>query len=712
MTTIFENLYKAEKTCWKTGTADKVSILIDSQNYFRAVYEAVCDAEHSIFILGWDLDGRVNLIRGKEAKEAECPINLYELIHWKAENNPDLKIYINRWNYSVFFMQDRDVFADFKWDWQFPENVHFCSDYIIPFLGSHHQKIITIDDKVAFCGGMDIGKERWDERHHHIHFPERIDEAGTLEFPEKSHQIYQPRHDIQMVLAGKATQIFSEIVRRRWRIGAGYEAIPIREPEEHESIKLPQSVNKDFTKVPFAVSRTIPKTRKRPARNEIMKSFLAEIEQAEKFIYIENQYATCEEIAQALNRQLKEKPDLRVLLVSCDYPKTKLEAKTMWVGRYEFAQTVRKDLDNPSRFIIAYPLCRENGQKQSIYIHSKLMIIDEKILRVGSANLNNRSMGMDTECDVSLFGDSAQNRNMISHIRSDLIREHTGKTVEEINDIINNNKPLKDLIRETKHSRQHLIPIYDEEYKSEKFSSIARRLGDSKVPVALLYIPSRQIVLSALAFILLLTAVWMFAGPTLSAFFTEENLTAYMQEAETSPLTPLIVMSIYIVGGLVFFPVMALNLITAIIFGPLYGMLYGFLGSLSSASVTYAIGRLIHRKTYNFFRKATDKVKDYAARGGIAGMTLIRMIPIAPYTLVNMAFGITGIPYFSYIISTAFGLAPGIVAKSILGGAIKSLWKNPEPKVIVYTIGALCLWIGMIFATNKIVKYYQKKMAQ
>ena len=93
------------------------------------------------------------------------------------------------------------------------------------------------------------------------------------------------------------------------------------------------------------------------------------------------------------------------------------------------------------------------------------------------------------------------------------------------------------------------------------------------------------------------------------------------------------------------------------------------------------------------------------------GMTLVRMLPIAPYTLINLAFGMTGISYLSYIAATFFGLMPGITAKAIFGGAIGNLWVNPEPRYIAMAVGGLALWIFVVWATHRIARHYQGKMA-
>ncbi|MAM35267.1 MAG: phospholipase [Micavibrio sp.] len=702
-----DTFYKEGRNCWQKGRADKAAILIDCAAYYRALYHALSNAEHSVFILGWDIDGRIELLRGKEAEGLEVPPRLFDLIRWKAEENPDLKIYLNRWNYSIFYMKERDPFSGLKWDWQFPDNVYFCSDYKVPFLGCHHQKIITVDDKIAFCGGMDIALGRWDKRQHHVHMPERTDPPGAFQ-PSGQHD-YNPYHDIQMVLAGKDMRIFSELVRQRWKRGSGYDAIPIREKGEHESASLPKAVKKDFSDIEFAVSRTMPKTHKTERVQEILQGYIDEISRAEKFIYIENQYATCEDIARALNKRLKEKPDLHVLVVSCHKPRGIIERKAMWTGRVKFTDIAGKDVP-ASRFAITYPICGENGDTTTIHIHSKIMIVDDKILRVGSTNLNRRSMGFDTECDVSLKANNKATRSRIADIRSDLIREHTGREIEDIEKIINGGESLDILLEHQEHSRQHLNRANDEEFRHEKFAHFAQKIGDTATPPIISNFPAKQVIFTAVILGLLVFALWSLFGPTIAELFNKDKLTALVESAKGSVWGPFMIIGIYVLSGIVFFPIMALNLITAIVFGPLWGLIYGLLGSLASAAFSYGIGRVIGQKTVNFFHSATEKVRQYADRGGILGMTLIRMVPIAPYTLVNLAFGITGVSFLSYMISTGFGLLPGIFAKAMLGGAIGELFENPEPKVIFYTVASILLWIGIIWATHRFYNHYKHKI--
>ena len=705
------NLYRIGDNCWDTGVAEKAALLIDCASYYRVLYHALCKAKQSIFVLGWDIDGRIELLRGEEAKNKEIPVGFADLIRWKAKHNPDLKVYLNRWNYSIFFTRERESFSGWKWRMHTPSNVYYCADYKIPFGACHHQKIIVIDDEIAFCGGMDIALGRWDRRSHHIEVENRVDPGGIFQFFRK--HPYEPYHDIQCVLTGPIVESFANLARERWKKGAGSDAIPLEKKCEKSGCQdiWPDFITPDFEQIEIGIARTLPAADGEESVQEILRMYLDEISKAERFIYIENQYLTCPEIAKALNEQLKNRPELRVLIVSCDHPRGFMEHKAMWTGRVKLCDLVREGIDE-SRFAVTYPVCTENDEEKTIHIHSKLMIVDDRFLHVGSANLNNRSMGFDTECDIIIEGETIESRNRIAAIRNNLIREHTGRTEKDIEEFIQKSD-LEGVLEYQEDSRQHLKKIDNAPYRGEFLSAFARKIGDPKKPYLDIRFPVRQVLYTCLILGIIGVLSWLYIRPVLPdefrSLFTQESLTGFIEAARDSIWSPFIIMGVYVLAGAFFFSVMALNLATAIVFGPVYGFLYACLGSLTSASVAYGVGRLAGWKMAGWFKSALEKIRGYSDKGGIIGMTMVRMVPIAPFTVVNLAFGMAHTAFFAYICSTFLGLLPGITAKALFGGALGELFANPEPKVIFYTVGTLVLWGGIIWGTHRLFKYYKQK---
>ena len=104
-----------------------------------------------------------------------------------------------------------------------------------------------------------------------------------------------------------------------------------------------------------------------------------------------------------------------------------LEAQTMGIGRRRFLERLDHPRDG-KRLRVLYPWSAsgEGEDREPIMVHTKLMIIDDCRLHIGSANLANRSMGVDTECDLRIEAESEAHRDAIAGCRRRLLAEHLG----------------------------------------------------------------------------------------------------------------------------------------------------------------------------------------------------------------------------------------------------------------------------------------------
>ena len=126
-----------------------------------------------MFIIAWDIDGRIRLPAKQDSEEG--PETLRDFIAYLARRRPELDIFILLWDYTMLYAGDRDLFLRFSFDWGMPKNVRLVLDDEIPVGGSHHQKIVAADDAIAFVGGFDLTKGRWDTPEHAADEPRRID---------------------------------------------------------------------------------------------------------------------------------------------------------------------------------------------------------------------------------------------------------------------------------------------------------------------------------------------------------------------------------------------------------------------------------------------------------------------------------------------------------------------------------------------------------
>jgi phospholipase D1/2 len=701
---------------WQTTEAAHAALLVDCANYYRALYHAICEARHSIFILGWDIDSRIELLRGEEAANASCPPMLYELLTWKASKHPEIQIYLNRWNYSVFLAAERESFSEFKWKWQQADNIHFVFDSQLPLGASHHQKVVVVDDELAFCGGMDVAIARWDKREHHTDDGRRVDPDGTIKLGAKKE--FGPYHDIQAVVSGPVVQPLATLVRERWHRATGKQAIPMRPPLQQYALPAtwPRFAKPALQQVKTAVALTQPAFVQQPMRTQIRQLYLDMIAQAEEFIYIENQFFTQTDIARALNKRLRERPGLRALLISCDRPQGIMERKSMYTGRVRFKELLEAD-GVGDRVVMAYPASTEHGEEKAIRIHSKLMVVDDVYLRVGSSNINRRSMTLDTECDLMFEAHDDATRQAIAAMRNDLIREHTGREIEDIQQLITGGGNVQTLLEDVPHSRQHLRRIHDEAYRHERFARIATWLADPAHPLLPRLITSRKqfghmrtsippkLIIAVLA-IIALVLVWKITP--LSEYASPEKIVPLLEKVKNTPWAFPAGMAAYVVGTLIFFPHMIMTATVVIVFPPAEAFLISMLGSLVSCVIGFFAGKQLGEDSLRAMTgRYAKKIAHYADKGGLIGLTLLRLVPIAPYTVVNLALGMMNVPFWRLMGATVLGMLPGTAVSVLLGQSALSFWKHPDAHNMMILGGGLVAWILVIVLSHLAAKHWQ-----
>lgn len=706
------SLFRPGHNCWRTDRVRHGALLVDCANYYRALAGAIANARHSIFIIGWDIDSRIRLLRGEDEARFGLPSVAADLLAWKAEQNPDLDIYLLRWDSSFVFAQKREWLAKLTWQAKTPPNVHICLDDTDPATASHHQKIVVIDDEIAFTGGMDIATGRWDERDHKPHNPERTDPVGP----------YGPYHDIQLMISGPMVRDFAELARDRWHHAARTKARPIRKTETRLSPELPPAWPQDcapgFHDIGGAIARTLPPGfMKEGPVNEVEMMYLDLIETAEDFLYIENQFLSRENIADALNQRLREVPGLRVLIVSSFNPQGVFEREALWAARIRFRDIVCRDIDC-NRVRIVYPVSRsEQGDADNtVRIHSKIMVVDDRYFTVASSNLNNRSMGLDTECDLTLEASSEEHRQQIREHRNDLISEHAGLDAARVDRLVRDGAPLSAFV-ETGRLR-FLRDIKDEQFTKGSYREAARAFADPGHPLmrpvsflkkrAPSHGASALSVLAVIVALLVMSVLWAVA-PGL-ADFNVSRLVAFFSDIEGLRYSVPVVLGLFVAAAFIAFPLTLLILATAAAFGTIQGGVLAITGALLSAAAMFGVARLGREHLLQRMLgprrvdRVAHKIRDY----GLFGIVLVRMIPAAPYSIVNLAIGLSGARFGAYIVGTALGILPVTVAMSILGEALIVMLRDPTPQMLLYICAALTLWIGAVAGALYTVRRMQK----
>src|SRR5262249_14535102 len=137
---------------------------------------------------------------------------LREFLTALVRERPKLKVYVLLWDFAVLYAHERELFPAYSLSWNTPPGISFCKDDAVPIGSSQHQKLIVIDDSVAFSGGLDVTIRRWDTSAHELDQPLRRDVYGKT---------YRPFHDVQAVVEGDAAQALGDLARHRWECASG-----------------------------------------------------------------------------------------------------------------------------------------------------------------------------------------------------------------------------------------------------------------------------------------------------------------------------------------------------------------------------------------------------------------------------------------------------------------------------------------------------------
>lgn len=401
--------------CCPLVKAPRFALLVDAANYYETLAQAIAQAEQTVALVGWDLDSRARL--GPGAGPGRLVPPLHEFLPAAADANPGLNIYLLTWDFPLLLATVRDPELVWGRDPFNHPRVHLKFDSTHPPGGSHHQKIVVIDDCLAFAGGMDIAGGRWDTSEHRADDVRRPGEDGP----------YPPYHDVQAMVDGDAARALSAIVRDRWRRATG---TSIPDPVRTRTF-WPDRVPPDLVDVTVGISRTDAGVDGRGGCREIERLHLDLIDAARDSIYIENQYLTSATIVTALCRRLEVADGPEVVLVLPLNNAGWLEEHTIEVLRIRCIRQLRR-ADRFGHLRICYPAIPGLDDEQSVGVHSKVLVVDDRWFRVGSSNLTNRSMRLDTECDLTIEATGPSQRSAISSLRNRLLGEHLGMPAGDV----------------------------------------------------------------------------------------------------------------------------------------------------------------------------------------------------------------------------------------------------------------------------------------
>jgi phosphatidylserine/phosphatidylglycerophosphate/cardiolipin synthase-like enzyme/uncharacterized membrane protein YdjX (TVP38/TMEM64 family) len=693
-------IFERGRNVWRVERANEMAVLIDGAAFFRAVREALLKARRSVIIVGWDLHSQTRLVGETGRADDGYPETLAEFLSALVRDRPKLVVRLLLWDYSVLYANERELFPRVTLGWKTPDRVRLALDDAVPFGASQHQKLVIVDDAVAFSGGLDITIRRWDTPDHMADNPRRVDPADKP---------YRPFHDVQAVVDGAAARALGGMARARWMCATAERVHLVRDAGD----RWPDSVVPDFMNVDVGIARTQPRYDGQEEVREVERLFLDSIDVAERSIFIENQFLTCTKVAERLAHRMRERPDLEALLIAPQHHQSWLEARTMRNGRIRFRR-VLEDAGVADRARIVYPHVDGPEGPTDTMVHSKVMIVDDRLLRIGSANLNNRSMGTDTECDLALEARNEEERRAVTGIRDRLMADHCGVTAEVAAGALVRTGSLIKAAEQLACNGHCLRPVDDGEPDPQEIVQYVESVADPEAPIAADSFleavfgngPGRRgpflKVAATAALVLALVMAWQFTP--LERWTEPDMLRASLASLAQSPWAPFLMIATFVAAGLVAFPVTILIAATAAAFGPWAGLAYAATGVLLSAIVTYALGaRLGKEALRNVLGPRLNRLRRRIARRGVIAVATIRLVPLAPFTVVNLVAGASAIRPVDYIAGTILGMLPGLIVLSLLGHQVMRILSNPSWTEVALLATAVAVWIAVSIGLQAVV---------
>ena len=698
------SLLEEGRTVWKETRAARAAVLVDAADYFAALRAAMAAARRSIAILGWDIDSRTTLVGRAGAVDDGAPERLLPFLEHLVDRNPQLDVRLLLWDYSMVLALDREPLPTLNLQWLTPPQIKVSLDNCLPFGACHHQKLVVVDGALAFCGGIDLTTGRWDTPEHRPEHPARVDSRQ---------QPCGPVHDVQLMVAGAAAERLAELWAERWRDATGEDVVLAARNEAF----WPPGLRPDFEDAVVGIARTVPGGEPRETVCEVLELHLAAIRSAQRYIYIENQYLTSDVIAEALIERMRAVPRLELVTLSPRSSRGWLEARAMGAGKQLF---MRRLLEEPfaARVRFLYPWV--GARERAVIVHAKLTIVDDRLLRIGSANLNKRSLGVDTECDVAIEARDERSREAVRRVLCRLLGEHLGMEAADVGSRLRETPSLLALIDSHAGTARGLAPLPLED-ETEGISRTLHTLVDPEEPVR----PAEfvgdmfggqpatgkrhfwRIATVGLALIAL-GVVWSYSP--LAEWADPEAVMDALRAARGKWWIYPLIFGGYVFGGLVLFPVTVLIAVTGMLLGPWAGWPFALAGSMASAWIGYEAGVWtggtgVRRRTGRAFQAVARALRNR----GVIAVAALRMVPVAPFTVVNMAMGAAGVERRTFLAGSALGLLPGTLVLTLLGDRLREVWRQPEAANLLWFAGIIVLWILLAWAVQAMVTRLRKR---
>lgn len=191
--------------------------------------------------------------------------------------------------------------------------------------------------------------------------------------------------------------------------------------------------------------------------------------------------------------------------------------------------------------------------------------------------------------------------------------------------------------------------------------------------------------------------IWQFTP--LHTVRSVHDLQVILAPVLASPLLPAVLLLAFVVAGLLFLSVWIVILQTCLLYAPSVAVPLALGGALLSACIFYGVGRFLGRDVVERF--APLRVQRAVAGAGLEAIIAVRVLPLLPYTFVNLCCGAFGVPWPTFVVGSVVGMAPGIVGLAVLGDRVLAVLRDPSPASVAAVVGVVVVLVGVALVLRR-----------
>lgn len=682
-------LLSAGRNCWLVERADRVALLIGAPAYFSALHHSLMAARDSVRIVGWHLDAATELDvngEGEADRNGSHPSTLAALLQAVAEREHRFRGFVLDWDYSMLYDVDRALRPALRKPWKRHRRIHFCLDGTQAVGAARHEKIVVVDDAVAFAGGIELGR------------------PSSPEAPAAA--------AVQMLLDGPAAAALSQHLRSRWRRVVGRDP-RLPQASARAAPPWPSGVQVDFEAVDVAIARTAAADGHRPAVTEVAQLLRDAIDAAQQRLYLEVPSLSAAAVADALVASLQRAQGPEIVVVAAHDVDAWLDPTAQRARRAAAVRRLRA-ADAHGRLRLLHPVCAGASGKEDtlLPVAGLTLVADERLLVVGSADGTQRSLVLDTECCLAIEARGQQAERVSAQIgrcRDGLLEAHLGVAHGVVSQALSCGGTLFSIIDRDSGAARRLRPLPDpapdvcgggsatveQPVSIDALSTLFKTGGGAAGS-------HRGVITVGVVVLLVLAATAAWRWTPLSAMVDVNRLAAMARKVADTPLAPLWVLISFMGGSLIAMPITLLIVATSLVFTTAWALVYALGGSLAAAALNFGVGRLLGDGFVGRIGgERWNRLNQRLSQSGVLAVFTLRILPVAPFLVVNLAAGASKLRFRDFMLGSLLGMAPGVLTITVFSGLVTRLIHHPSPKSIAILVAGGATLLGLAWGLQR-----------